>query len=304
MPLPPDVRDKLEWVADGVALVTPTPGWHGANSMLIDEGDVVLVDAGLPPGLRHLLAPHVDVCILTHTQPAHVVGARDFREVWAPFEEGRALASVEGFCDAMGVARRDRETIAPWLTKAGFAATDVAKTYRAGGILAFEKSEWHFIAAHGHSPGLTLLLDKKRHILFGADIEGVPAAGGGDARVPWYGFPSCDLDEYERAVLRLADVDVALLLSSHAPARKRGIRPLFRGVADEIARRDKAVLAALSEPRTLDELVDAGLLQGAAATASPLDRYHERVMVEKHIGRLLARDYAAARQDGRYERLV
>ena len=295
MPLPPDLAKGLDWVAEGVALVEPEPGWRGAASMLLDDGDVVLVDAGLAPAQRRLLAPHVDVCILTHCHAAHVAGASDFREVWAPREEARALRGPEDFCEVAGVARRDREQVVAWLEAAGYAPAPVAKAYRPGGILKLGGHEWHLVAAPGHSPGLTLLHEPKRHILFAADLD------GGD-HAAWYGWPSCDVDELETTALELAKVDVAILLGSHSPPRRRGIRPMFRAIAQRVQERDRKVLNALREPRTLEELVAVAPVSGRAPV-DPLEHYFERVMAEKHLLRLLAKDYVGARQDGRYERL-
>jgi len=132
-----------------------------------------------------------------------------------------------------------------------------------------------------------------RHILFAADV------GADDA--PWYGYPTSDPSELERTASTLADVPVAILVSSHAEPRKRGIKPLFRQMADTIRERDRKILAALEHPRSLDELADMGLCMGKPAT--PIARYHERVMVEKHLARLMEKDFAAARQDGRFQRV-
>lgn len=295
MPLPPDLAKTLTWVAEGVGLVTCPADHAGAHSLLLDEGqEVVLVDAGLPPALRRKLAPHVDLCLLTHCHVAHAHGARDFREVWAPRVEARAMLGPEDYLQAYEVARRDRDTVASAIRKAGYEAAHVTKSLRPGGILKMDKSEWHMITAPGHSPGMLALLDPKRHILFAADV-------GADDQ-PWYGYPASDPTELERTAAMLADIPVAILVSSHAEPRKRGIKPALRALAETIRDRDRKVLGALEHPRSLDELTELGLCMGKPAT--PLARYHERVMVEKHLARLLEKDFAMARQDGRFQRVA
>lgn len=294
MPLPADLGVAIERVADGVGLVSPPAGYPGATSMLLDEGaDVVLVDAGLDPATRRKLAPHVDVCILTHCHAPHAHGARDFREVWAPKAEARALLGVEDFLQTYGVGRRDHDLVAGALRRTGYEPSPVHKQFRSGGLVKLDKSEWKLLAVPGHSQGMVALLDETRHILFAGDLDGEGP--------PWYGYPTSDPSELERTASMLADVPVALLLTSHQPARKRGIKPLFRAMADSIRERDKLILEALEAPRTLDELTDAGVL-GTKPT-DPLARYHVRVMVEKHLARLMEKDFAAARQDGRFMRL-
>lgn len=263
--------------------------------MLIEDGDVLLVDAGLPPGLRQMLAPHVDVCILTHFHASHATGARDFRSVWVPRAEAAAFRGADEYMDVAGVARRERDVVKQHLAKCDWQPLSVTKTYRPGGLLKLDRHEWRFLAAPGHSPGLTLLHDPKRHILFAADLDGSDGC-------PWYGYPSSELDELEKTARELANVDVALLVSSHAPVRKRGIRQMFRGIAERIQEREKRVLAALATPMTLDDLVAHAPVTGRRPS-NPIESYFERVMTEKHLLRLLAKDYVGARQDGRYERL-
>lgn len=293
--LPEDVRRDLDWVADGVAVVPAPRKGPGAQSLLIDDGDVVLVDAGADPAWRKRLAPHVDVCILTHVHAAHVTGASEFDTVWAPREEARALESVSDYCDVHGVARRDRDTLTDALTRAGFTPVTPAKTYRAGGVLQLATHEWHLVAAPGHSPGCTLLLDPDRHILFSADYDG--AHGG-----PWYGYASSDLDDLEETAQRLAQTPVALLVTSHTRAARRGVRPLLRGIADEVRDRDRRVLDLLRRPLALEDIVRQGPLTGEPP-ASPVAACAHRVMVEKHVFRLMEKGFVAARQDGRYERV-
>ena len=312
MPLPKDLGVAIEWLADGVGLVSPPPEHPGAKSLLLDEGsDVVLVDAGLDPATRRKLAPHVDVCFLTHCHAPHAHGARDFREVWAPKAEARAMLGVEDYLTTYGVGRRDHDIVAGALRRTGYEPAHVSKQFRAGGLLKLDRSEWKILGAPGHSPGMVALLDEKRHILFAADLDGEGP--------PWYGYPTSDPSELERTAAMLADVPVAILATSHFPPRKRGIKPLFRGMADAIRDRDHKVLDTLETPRTLDELTDLGVLgvgpQADAEKARPggraglgvkpvdaLSRYHQRVMVEKHLARLMEKGFAAARQDGRFMR--
>ncbi|HVM45262.1 MAG TPA: MBL fold metallo-hydrolase, partial [Candidatus Thermoplasmatota archaeon] len=197
------------------------------------------------------------------------------------------------FLTTYGVGRRDHDLVAGHLRRSGYEPSPVHRQFRAGGLLKLERSEWRILAAPGHSQGMVALLDDDRHILFAGDLDGEGP--------PWYGYPTSDPSELERTASMLADVPVALLLTSHQPPRKRGIKPLFRGMAEAIRERDRQVLAALETPHTLDELTDAGVL-GVKAT-DPLERYHQRVMVEKHLARLLEREFVAARQDGRFMRV-
>lgn len=294
MPLTDALRATIEWHAEGVGTIHPPAGHAGAASLVIDEGgEVVLVDAGLAPAQRRKLAPHVDVCILTHCHVAHAHGAHDFREVWAPKAEARALLSAQDFLETYEVARRDRDLVSGALRAAGYEPAAVAKKLQPGGILRLARHEWHLLHVPGHSPGLMALLEPERHILFIADMDHDGAA--------WYGFPNSDPTALEQSALTLVDVPVALLVPSHGQPRRRGIKPMFRAIAESVRERDRRLLAVLEKPRSLDELVDMGICAGKPM--APHERYHERIMVEKHLARLMEKDFAAARQDGRFERV-
>lgn len=295
MTLPPALAGTVEWLAEGVGLLKPPETYaSGAASLVLDEGaDVVLVDAGLPPDVRRSFSPHVEVCLLTHCHVAHAHGARDFREVWAPREEANALHSADDFLTTYDVARRDRDVVASAIRKDGYEPAAVHKRLQPGGILRVGKAEWHLMRAAGHSPGMLALLDPKRHILFVADLDSESSA--------WYGFPNSDPSTLEHTANALAEVPVAILASSHGPVRKRGIKPMFRQISESIRERDRKILAALERPRSLEELTELGVCSGKPHT--PIARYHERIMVEKHLARLMERDFAAARQDGRFQRV-
>src|SRR5438876_274750 len=125
--------------------------------------------------------------------------------------------------------------VASGIRTAGYEPSPVHKEFRPDGILKLEKHEWHILATPGHSPGLVALLDPERHILFASDIDGEGP--------PWYGYPSSDPSELERTALMLAEIPVAIYASSHAPPRKRGIKPMLKAMAEAIRERDRLVLA-------------------------------------------------------------
>lgn len=295
MALPPQAVPGIQWIADGVGLLPPTEGQAGAASLVLTAGDdVVLVDAGLPTHQRRAIAPHVSVCLLTHCHVAHAKGARDFHEVWGPLAEARALHSIEEYLTVYGVARRDRELVMHAAMKQGYEPATIHKKLRPMSLLQLGDHEWQILAAPGHSPGMLALHDPKRHFVFAADLDGDGP--------PWYGWPSSDPTELERTLTTLSEIPTAVYLSSHGPPKKRGIKPMLRGMVETIRERDRELLHAIETPRTLDELAELGMFLGKAPDA--MKRYHERVMVEKHLSRLLEKDYAHARQDGRFQRIA
>jgi len=291
MPLPDEVAKRVEWLVDGVGVVAPPQGHPGATSMLIDDGDVVLIDAGLAPAQSRALAPHVDLVVLSHCHARHTLAAVDFDAVWAPREEAAALEGVQSYLDTYGVAASDQDIVAGDLRRIGYKASQLTKKIDEGGILRLGSYEWHFLATPGHSPGHLSFLEPERHILFAGDLDAAP---------PWYGLPASDPTELERTAMALVDVPVAHLVLSHEAPMRRGIKPMFRDMAETIHHRDRLIHGLLERPHSLDELASAGHLSGTKP-ATELERYHEHIMVEKHLARLLERDFVHARQDGRFE---
>ena len=76
---------------------------------------------------------------------------------------------------------------------------------------------------------------------------------------------------------------------------------LLEDVAKQVSAVADGVLGNSERIDKLDERADKGLFLGKATNT--LQRYHERVMVEKHLARLMERDFAMARQDGRFQKL-
>lgn len=292
--LPPDVLAGLTQVDDEVYLV-PADAPGATHAMLVVDGDTMLVDAGISDAWAKKLAPHVDVCVLTHCHAEPARAASRFRHVWAPRAEARALRSAADYVETYGIASRDRTTVERHLQAVGWSPLAPERSYRPGGVLDLGKTRWELHAAPGHSPGLTLLLEPTRHYLFASDLD-----GGDDAL---YGYPTADVDALVETFEKLATVDVAVLMGAREAPRKRGIRQMLRDKAAGIKDRDLRIVGLLQNPRTLEELVELAPLTGKAAIATPMGRYVERVMVEKHLGRLIERDHAMARQDGRFMRV-
>ncbi|MHB8586286.1 MAG: MBL fold metallo-hydrolase [Thermoplasmatota archaeon] len=290
--LPPGAGRFVAWIDEGVGLVDGGEG--GASSLVINDGDVIVVDAGMPDAAAKELAPHTSVMLLSHAHPRHTRQAKQFSRVWAPKAEINAFRDAEGLLEILGIARQDREIVRGWFEKSGWAPLRIDKTVHPGTVLILPRTEWRVVPTPGHSPGLFALYEPRRRILFAPDLPEAetPAA---------YAWPSADLDEVESSMARLAELDVELLVTSHGPPRRRGVRQVLRDLPALLRRRDAEFYEVLETPRSVAELVDLGKIQGPLAKTDPMGRYFERVMVEKHMGRLLARGLAFARQDGKYQ---
>lgn len=292
MVLPPDAGKHVSWLDDGVGLVEGGDG--GATSLVLDDGDVVVVDAGMKEEAARALAPVTGLLILSQTHVPHARHAHLFDRVWAPRAEVKAMRDPDGYCETFGVPRTERGLVRQWLGENGYRPARIEKPFRPGGTIILPRMEWQVLPAVGTTPGSVVLFEPKRRLLFAGDLGPAPGA-------PLYGWPTSDLEELENTLKRLGELEVELLIASHAPPRRRGAKQVFRDLAAAIRQRDATYYDALETPRSVQELVDLARIQGESVGHDPMARWMERVMVEKHVTRLLARGLAFARQDGRYE---
>lgn len=280
----------------------PGPPWPMSHSLVVDDGDVLLVNAGIPADLAEAFAPEVDVLLLTHTHVDHTLRAGRFERVWAPAAESEALASADGFCHVHGVQRADRNVVREWLANEDYEPVSVARAYQPGGVVRLASTSWHMITIPGLSPGYTMMYEPERRILYAPAIEGISHG----VAAPFYGFPSSDLEGVEALIERLGEFEIAQLAGSLAPVRKRGIWHLLKALPLKLRERETRVLEAFEKPASIAEITERGVIgarQVREGKPVAIAEYWERTMADKHVANLLERDLIAARQDGRFERV-
>lgn len=209
--------------AEGVySIVEPYQFQESISHLIVGDDRAILFDTGIGlfpirPVVEKLTDRPVTV-LNSHTHYDHVGGNSEFSSVlaidseytranMAGFEHSRVAADIvpEAFCNGPpSGADLDVFHTRPW--KASRYVED-------GEILDLGGRRLEILHIPGHTPDATALLDAENGLLFTGDTFY-------DAEL-WLFVPETNLDDYDRAITRLANAekDVRYLLGAHGSAR-------------------------------------------------------------------------------------
>lgn len=224
------------------SIVEPYQFQETISHLIIGEERAILFDTGiglLPirPVVERLTDLPVTV-LNSHTHYDHVGGNAEFTSILA-IDTDYTRANMAGF---------DRDTVSADIAPEAFCdgpppGVDLAsfsiKPWKAtsyvedGEILELGGRQLQVLHVPGHTPDATALLDAENGLLFTGDTFY-------DAEL-WLFVPETDLDAYDRAISRLAEIekDVEYLLGAHVSARvDAGRLPTVRDAFRELRSRD------------------------------------------------------------------
>ena len=242
-----------------------------------------------------------DVAVATHYHVDHVHWFGQASEVegldlYAPEGEAEALTDIDNFvartAGAYGLGDLWHEML---VNQVGFKAVESVRPYTADSDL-FNDGQIRIeaIATPGHSPGHTSIYLPEDRVLFCGDM-------GLDRFGPWYGWEDCDLLTLVESMLRLKELPVDLLLTSHGGICRENIDQLWRTGLEMIGAREKkidlALLSGMSKAQILEEGVfypNKSKLKGAMRT---LIEVIDEAIYEKHLKILQAGGLGAAVPD-------
>ena len=148
----------------------------------------------------------------------------------------------------------------------------------------------------GHSPGHLAFYFREPAVLFMADTDLTPFG-------PWYGDRYSSIEQTIDSIKRLQQIPAKVCLTAHEtgvfvapPAR------LWERYIDVIRQREDKLLAFLSHPRTMAEIVDQWITYGKARKPREFYEFGERAHMQKHLERLMACGVVACGA-GRYGRV-
>ncbi|AGK60775.1 Zn-dependent hydrolase, including glyoxylase [Archaeoglobus sulfaticallidus PM70-1] len=256
------------------------------NCLLLDS---ILIDAGL--GDVGAVKDRVEVVLLSHTHPDHVLDA------WVFNEMGRKVLSPEGFeTDIDTLANRLADELAEYwkeFVKGVGLRGFKSEKYEEG--LIFENPEIIAYKLPGHTLDMHVFLIDGR-IMYGADID-LTRFG------PWYGNPESDLEQFRKSIEELRKMDFELYISSHL--MKVFSREEFDDRIEEYLRvfdeRDRLLLELLEDGKSLEDLVEISPFYRKKPYAKELLDFFERNMIRKHLDYLISRGLVRE-EDGFYYR--
>lgn len=270
---------------------------HG-NSLLIGGSDATaIIDPSMAVVRRAAeLGGRADTVLLSHVHEDHVAGVHLYpdAEVHAHRLDADGLRSMKGIMDIYGYEGVDDAMRSFLVDQFHYAERPDTRDYDDGAVFDLGGVRVRAIHTPGHTRGHCVFLIEPDGVLFLGDIE-LSSFG------PYYGDAWSCLDDFERSMAKVREVDARVWVSFHHAGviEDRGyfIEKLDR-FAHRIAEREEAMIDFLAEPRTLDEMVAHRFLYPQHATFPFIDSV-ERRTIEQHLERMVRDGRVGRAGDGR-----
>lgn len=259
------------------------------NSVLVrGSRSSALIDPAL--SVRNAVPPiEVGTVLLTHTHEDHAAGVSAVRAdaIRVHHADLAALRSVDDLMRLYGIP----EPAWPEMTKLvterfHFEGWPHATGLDDGEVIDLGEVTVTLVHAPGHTSGHSVYLidDGATRVVVTGDID-LSTFG------PYYGDASSSLDEFERTLRMVRELRADHYVTFHHKGVIDG-HDAFAAAVDTyaavFARRDETLLALLDRPRTLDDLVDDGIVYRAGTRPGLFGDSVERHSIRRHLDRLLA----------------
>jgi glyoxylase-like metal-dependent hydrolase (beta-lactamase superfamily II) len=273
----------------------------GRSLLIAGPEGTLIVDPSLSVSGRRLDLPRVDGVLLSHCHEDHFAGIHLFADVPCSVHESDlpALRSIDGLMAAYGFSEHP-EFEARWrrtvLDEFHYRPRPDARALRDGDVIELGGGvRVHVVHAPGHTAGHCCLLVEPDGVLYLADVD-LSSFG------PYYGDAVSSLDEFERTLSRVRDIEARRYVTFHhvgvIEERTAFLERLDR-YAGVIETREQRLLDLLREPRTLAELAARRIVyrpHDQVPYADPV----ERRSIAQHLDQLLLRGAVTEVEPDRY----
>lgn len=291
-------------IGTGLTLILgPNRSRFPYGNCLLVKGDLtVLVDTGAGPGLKSIL-PRVDLIAHSHFHVDHVSGDGMYdAPVRIHRSDAPALASAGEYLRFTGLGEvlagsaespASREEILGKQFLHDGVAPERVLPFSDGEVLDCGSVKLRAVHAPGHSPGHTVFVVDRLGFAFLGDIDLGPFG-------PWYGHPVCDIEAYEASIKMIKDMGPVFVATGHRGViiGRSVVASALESFLGVFRQRDRKILSLLSQPRTLEQLVDRWPIYGRPLKPISVYRHFERQMVKKHVERLMSRGLVQATEVG------
>jgi len=199
-----------------------------------------------------------DIAIATHYHLDHGTwGATALEysdaEFFAPAGEEKYLTSLDYFItNTVGGSKWEKEWQEFAVNVAGY--QDVSNISVYDETETFQQSEIKMvpIKTAGHSPSHMSFHFPEEKILFTGDM-------GLDSFGPWYGWKDCNLKDLLESMIRLKNLDVDTLLTSHGGMITSNIEATWDKALNQIFDREQSLREMLDQGVSRDEIIEKGI---------------------------------------------
>ena len=261
-----------------------------SNSLLVKDETTALIDAGAGKEMMHKLATSekIDLLINSHCHEDHIAYDNLFiSKVCIHKLEAPVLRSVkkliELYCEEGSLIEEEMTIFIQNFIN--FDGIKVDLEFEEGYIFDLGDTQLKVIHTPGHSRGHSCFFDEKEKILFSADID-LTSFG------PWYGAIDSNIDDFIASIKKIRRLKPEIIVSSHKGVIKEDIDAKLDTYLEKIYERDNKILDLLQRERTLEEITKESIIYGDGKIPEFLRWMYEpmeRIMIEKHLGRLFKR---------------
>lgn len=270
--------------------VTFLPGenrgkYPNCHSLFLKEAGVLIDPAAERRRLEELRDEHkVKTIWLSHWHEDHFLNLDLFADlpIWISRPDAPALCSLDTFLDYYGVDEEERGYWEPLMTDFfRYKPREIAGYLSNGDCIDLGGETAEIIAAPGHTPGHLAIHFHESRVLFLADYDLTPFG-------PWYGDASSSIEQTIESLRRLKKIEADVWMTCH----EKGIFEENPGLAwdnyeNVIYRREEKLLDFLTEPRSMEDIINAWIVYGKPREPLMFYRFGERRQMLKHLERLM-----------------
>lgn len=267
-----------------------------SHSLYVNDGGGVLIDCGSDPEEISRLQREQGLAaiIMTHYHEDHFYFLYRYPEVevWTTALDTPPLESLEALMEGSGVAgtRFEADYRRRLAGEYNYVPRKVARRVNDRETLRFGETEAQAVIAPGHTPGHLCLHFLREGVLFLGDYDLTPFG-------PWYGDRTADIDDFKSSGRMLSELGAEINLASHEePVHRGSIREKMERYLSVIDQREEGLVAFLSEPHSMEEIIAHRVVYGKDAASEWFDG-GEALLMTKHLERMIAQGRAAQEGD-------
>ncbi len=165
----------------------------------------------------------------------------------------------------------------------------------AGEVIPLPETTVEIIGTPGHTPGHLSLYFREQEALFLGDYD-LTSFG------PWYGDRHSSIEDTIASLRRLRDIPARIWFTGHdAGIITDSVIERWQRYENIIYQREERIWAFLSQPRTLEEIVQAWTIYGKPREPLAFFEFGERALAGKHLSWLMKKG-SVVEIDGHFSR--